>query len=102
MKTSEDARFTRDAILSKFEMAELSTDPQERAEWLTFVVVGAGPTGVELVGQIAELAHQVLPRDFRRVDTRAARIILLEGAPAVLPPFDKDLQDYTKGVLEKV
>ena len=63
-------------------MAELATDPQERAEWLTFVVIGAGPTGVELVGQIAELAHTVLPRDYRSVDTREARIILLEGAPA--------------------
>ena len=65
MKTVEDARLQRDAILAKFEMAELATDPQERAEWLTFVVIGAGPTGVELVGQIAELAHTVLPRDYR-------------------------------------
>ena len=85
MKTIEDARFTRDMILSKFEMAELATDPQERAEWLTFVVVGAGPTGVELVGQIAELAQQVLPRDYRDVDTTEARILLVEGAPSVLP-----------------
>ena len=91
MKTIEDARFTRDAILSKFEMAELATDPQERAEWLTFVVVGAGPTGVELAGQIAELAHQVLPRDYRDVDTTEARILLLEGASSVLPPFDPKL-----------
>ena len=76
-------------------MAELATDPQERAEWLTFVVIGAGPTGVELVGQIAELAHTVLPRDYRSVDTREARIILLEGAGAVLPPFAPKLQRYT-------
>src|SRR5215210_6896428 len=62
MKTVEDARYLRDAILAKFEMAEVVTDPQERADWLTFVVIGAGPTGVELVGQIAELAHTVLPR----------------------------------------
>src|SRR3954454_15523729 len=87
MKTVEDARYLRDSILAKFEMAEIATDPKERAEWLTFIVVGAGPTGVELVGQIAELAHTVLPRDYRSVDTREARIILLEGAPAVLPPF---------------
>ena len=86
----------RDAILSKFEMAELATDPQERAEWLTFVVIGAGPTGVELVGQIAELAHTVLPRDYRSVNTRDARIILLEGAPSVLPPFKPKLQAYTQ------
>src|ERR1700761_7750349 len=64
MKTMEDSRYLRDKIFSSFEMAELATDPAERAEWLTFVVVGAGPTGVELIGQIAELAHQVLPHDF--------------------------------------
>ena len=81
MKTVEDARYIRDSILSKFEMAEIATDPQERAEWLTFVVIGAGPTGVELAGQIAELAHTVLPRDYRSVDTKEARILLFEGAP---------------------
>jgi NADH dehydrogenase len=102
MKTIEDARYIRDRILSAFEMAELSTDPQERAELMTFVVIGAGPTGVEMVGQIAELAHTVLPRDYRSIDTRDARIILLEGAPSVLPPFDKKLQDYTRGQLEKM
>jgi NADH dehydrogenase len=102
MKTIEDARFTRDMILSKFEMAELATDPQERAEWLTFVVVGAGPTGVELVGQIAELAHQVLPRDYRDVDTTEARIMLVEGAASVLPSFDPRLQRYTHRTLEKM
>ena len=99
MKTVEDARYLRDAILSKFEIA---TDPQERAEWLTFVVIGAGPTGVELVGQIAELAHTVLPKDYRSVKTNEARIILLEGAGAVLPPFAKKLQDYTRRRLEKM
>jgi NADH dehydrogenase len=83
-------------------MAELTTDPRERAEWLTFVVIGAGPTGVELVGQVAELAHQVLPRDFRDVNTREARILLLEGAPSVLPPFDPKLQRYTQAQLEKM
>ena len=102
MKTIEDARFTRDAILSKFEMAEEAADPAERAEWLTFVVIGAGPTGVELVGQIAELAHTVLPRDYRSINTREARIVLLEGAPSVLPPFDKKLQAYTHRALEKM
>jgi NADH dehydrogenase len=102
MKTIEDARHLRDRILSAFEMAELATDPQERAEWLTFVVVGAGPTGVELVGQVAELAHKVLPLDYRSVDTREARILLLEGAPAVLPPFDAKLQRFTHERLEKM
>jgi NADH dehydrogenase len=102
MKTIEDARYLRDGILAKFEMAEIATDPAERAEWLTFVVVGAGPTGVELVGQIAELAHTVLPRDYRSADTRQARIILLEGAGAVLPPFAPKLQAYTQRRLEEM
>jgi NADH:ubiquinone reductase (H+-translocating) len=102
MKTIEDARYLRDRVLSAFEMAELSKDPKERAELLTFVVIGAGPTGVELVGQIAELAHTVLPRDYRSIDTTQARIILLEGAPSVLPPFDKKLQAYTHRQLEKM
>jgi NADH dehydrogenase len=102
MKTVEDARKLRHAILTAFEMAELATDPAERAEWLTFVVIGAGPTGVELVGQVAELAHKVLPRDYRDVNTTEARIVLLEGAPAVLPPFDEKLQRYTHRVLEEM
>jgi NADH:ubiquinone reductase (H+-translocating) len=102
MKTIEDARLLRDHILSAFEMAEIATDPRERADWLTFVVIGAGPTGVELVGQVAELAHVVLPRDYRSVNTREARILLLEGAPAVLPPFAAKLQRYTHRRLEKM
>jgi NADH:ubiquinone reductase (H+-translocating) len=102
MKTVEDARYLRDSILGKFEMAEMAADPVERAEWLTFVVVGAGPTGVETVGQIAELAHTVLPRDYRSINTREARIVLLEGAPSVLPPFHKKLQQYAHRQLEKM
>ena len=102
MKTIEDARYLRDRVLSAFEMAELSTDPAERNELLTFVVIGAGPTGVELVGQIAELAHTVLRRDYRSIDTSEARIILLEGAPSVLPPFDAKLQAYTQRQLESM
>jgi NADH dehydrogenase len=102
MKTIEDARHLRDAILLAFEMAELSADPVERAEWLTFVVIGAGPTGVELVGQVAELAHKVLPQDYRTVNTKEARILLLEGAGAVLGPFDEKLQRYTQHKLESM
>jgi NADH:ubiquinone reductase (H+-translocating) len=102
MKTIEDARYLRDSILAKFEMAEIATDPKERAAWLTFIVVGAGPTGVELVGQIAELAHTVLPRDYRSVNTTDARIILLEGAGAVLPPFAPRLQRYTQRTLDRM
>jgi NADH dehydrogenase len=102
MKTIEDARHLRDAILLAFEMAELSTDPVERAEWLTFVVIGAGPTGVELVGQVAELAHRVLPQDYRTVNTKEARILLLEGAGAVLGPFDEKLRRYAQHKLESM
>jgi len=102
MKTIEDARYLRDEILSSFEMAELATDPRERAEWLTFVVVGAGPTGVELAGQVAELAHTVLPRSFRDADTSEARIVLLEGAASVLPTFGPRLQRYAQRQLEKM
>jgi NADH dehydrogenase len=102
MKTIEDARHLRDRILSAFELAELATDHQERCEWLTFVVIGAGPTGVELVGQVAELAHIVLPPDYRSVDTTQARIVLLEGANAVLPSFDEKLQRYTSERLESM
>ena len=102
MKTIEDARYLRDRILLAFEMAELSTDPAERAEWLTFVVIGAGPTGVELVGQVAELAHMVLPKEYRSINTTEARILLLEGAPSVLPPFATKLQTYTHKRLEKM
>ena len=102
MKTLEDARDLRSHILSAFEMAELATDPAERAAYLTFVVVGAGPTGVELVGQLAELAHQVLPREYRSVVTAEARILLVEAGPAVLGAFHPKLQRYTQRRLEKM
>jgi NADH dehydrogenase len=102
MKTIEDARHLRDQILVAFEMAELATDPRERAEWLTFVVIGAGPTGVELVGQVAELAHQVLPPDYRSADPAEARILLLEGADAVLGSFHPALRRYTRRRLERM
>jgi NADH:ubiquinone reductase (H+-translocating) len=102
MKTLEDARRLRSHILGAFEMAELTDDPAERAAWLTFVIIGAGPTGVELTGQVAELAHRVLTRDYRAIDTRTATILLLDAAPAVLGPFAPKLQAYTKARLEKM
>lgn len=102
MKTIEDARYLRDGILAKYEMAELETDPAEKKRWLTFAIIGAGPTGVELAGQIAELAHIVLPRDYRHIDTKSTRILLIEGADSVLPPFDKKLQKYTHKRLTKM
>ncbi|MGY4652804.1 NAD(P)/FAD-dependent oxidoreductase [Mycobacterium sp. URHB0021] len=102
MKTLEDARHLRNHILGSFEMAELATDRAERDAFLSFVVVGAGPTGVEVVGQIAELAHGVLPGDYREIDTRQARIVLIEAGPAVLGPFDERLQRYTTRTLERM
>src|SRR4029078_4875107 len=102
MKTIEDARYLRDGILAKFEMAEIATDPPERADARPFVVIGAGPTGVELVGQIAELAHTVLPRDYRSVDIQEARIILVGVVTRVLLPFAARLQRYTQRKLEKM
>jgi NADH dehydrogenase len=101
MKTLEDARRLRSHILGAFEMAELAHDEEERAAWLTFVIIGAGPTGVELTGQVSELAHRVLPRDYRAADTRSAKILLIDAAPAVLGPFDEKLQHYTRRTLEK-
>ena len=102
MKTLEDARHLRSHILSAFEMAELATDPAERAAYLTFVVIGAGPTGVELVGQLAELAHEVLPKDYRSVATTEAKILLVEAVPAVLGSFHPKLRRYTQRRLEKM
>ncbi len=73
--------------MTAFEAAEVEPDPDRRAAWLTFAVVGGGPTGVELAGQIAEIARDTLRRDFRTIDTRAARILLVEMAERVLPAF---------------
>jgi NADH dehydrogenase len=101
MKTIDDALELRGRIFGAFELAELAETDEEIDRFLTFVVVGAGPTGVEMAGQIAELAHRTLRRDFRRVNTREARIILLDAAPQVLPPFGAKLGASTKKSLEK-
>jgi NADH dehydrogenase len=103
MKTLDDARKLRGDILSAFELAETVPDPSLRKALLTFVVVGAGPTGVELVGQVAELAKRVLPREYRWVDTaREIRVILVEAGPAVLGPFHPKLQRYARKHLVKL
>jgi NADH dehydrogenase len=91
MKSIDDALELRGRIFGAFELAELATDPAEIDRLMTFVVVGAGPTGVEMAGQIAELAHRTLRRDFRRIDPTSARIILLDAAPTVLPSFGEKL-----------
>src|ERR1700748_1701423 len=102
LKTLEDAGHLRSHILGAFEMAELATDPAERAAYLTFAVIGAGPTGVEVVGQIAELAHDTLPREYRSVTTTDAKILLIEAGPQVLASFAPKLQRYTQRRLGKM
>jgi len=87
MKSIDDALELRGRIFGSFELAELAEDEEQRARLMTFVVVGAGPTGVEMAGQIAELSHRTLRHEFRRIDPRRARVILLDAAPSVLPSF---------------
>ncbi|WP_428926102.1 NAD(P)/FAD-dependent oxidoreductase [Marinibacterium sp. SX1] len=99
LKTLEDATSIRRSVLTAFEKAERSTDPAEREALLTFAVVGAGATGVELVGIIAELAQQSLVKEFRHIDTRQARVLLVEAGPRVLPAFPESLSAYTEKAL---
>ena len=91
LKSVEEATLVRHKILYAFEVAERILDPVQRRAWLTFVIVGAGPTGVELAGAIAEIARQTLKNDFRSIHPAEAQIILLDGAPRVLMPFPEDL-----------
>lgn len=91
LKTIPDAAEIRRRFLMAFELAEKAEDPDERDACLTFVVVGGGPTGVELAGMIPSVARDVLPREFRRVDTRRARVYLIEALPRILPTFPEDL-----------
>jgi NADH dehydrogenase len=102
LKTLEDASRLRSHILGAFEMAELAADPAERAAYLTFAVIGAGPTGVEMVGQVAELAHDALPREYKSVATNEAKILLIEAGPEVLSAFAPKLQRYTRRRLQKM
>ncbi len=96
LKTIDDATYLRRRILLAFEKAEAETDPAELARLLNFVVVGGGPTGVEMAGAIAELAKRALARDFRSIDPRQARIILVEAAPRLLTPFDPSLSEAAR------
>ena len=102
LKTLEDATAVRRRILLSFERAERETDPERRAALLTFVIVGGGPTGVELAGTIVELAHLNLPREFRRIDTRRARVVLIEAGPRILPSFAEDLSAYAHASLQRL
>src|SRR5438128_7933347 len=102
LKTLEDATTLRRRILVAFERAERESDPERRAALLTFVIIGAGPTGVELAGTIAELARETLPPDFRNIDTHDARVLLIEAGPRVLAGFADDLSAYAQRSLEEL
>ena len=102
LKTLDGALELRDRILLAFEAAEAETDDAVREAWLTFVVVGAGPTGVEMAGQIAELAHDVLPREYRDVDTHRARVLLVEAGDRVLAAYGAKLSESAKRQLESL
>ena len=100
LKSIEDATTIRRRVLSAFERAEREPDPARKAVWLTFVLVGGGPTGVELAGAIAEIARYTLAGNFRHIDPASARIFLLEGSDRVLPPYTPDLSAKARSALE--
>jgi NADH:ubiquinone reductase (H+-translocating) len=100
LKTIDDAQAIRDRILGAYERAEWTTDEEERRRLLTFVVVGGGPTGVELAGALAEMAHRTLAKDFRNVDSRDARVVLVEGMDRVLGTFPAPLPVAAREQLE--
>jgi NADH dehydrogenase len=102
LKTLEDAFDIRRRILLAFEAAERETDPVKRTAWLTFVVIGAGATGVEMAGTLAEIARHTLKGEFRRFDPRNARIVLVEGMERVLPPYPADLSERARLQLERL
>jgi NADH dehydrogenase len=102
LKTIEDALDIRRRIFMAFEAAEKETDPEKRQAWMTFVVVGGGPTGVELAGAIAELAFVTLKQEFRSIDTAQARVFLLEGMDRILPPYPPDLSAAAQASLTRL
>jgi NADH dehydrogenase len=102
MKTIDDALELRGRIFGAFEMAELDSELERRDAWLTFAIVGGGPTGVELAGQIAELSHRALKRNYRTFDPKSARIVLLEAGDAVLASFPVSLQRRARRDLERL
>jgi len=102
LKTLEDAFEIRERILLAFEHAEREADPVKRASWLTFVVIGAGATGVEMAGTLAEIARHTLKGEFRRFDPRNARVVLVEGTDRVLPPYPPDLSERARLQLERL
>ncbi|MBZ9988162.1 NAD(P)/FAD-dependent oxidoreductase [Mesorhizobium sp. BH1-1-5] len=101
LKTVEDALEIRSRILEAFEAAEKTGDPDEQDAFLTFAVIGGGPTGVELAGMIAEIRSGPMRREFRRIDTRRARVLLVEAGPRLLAAFPPKLSDYARHALER-
>jgi NADH dehydrogenase len=102
LKTLKDALRIRQRVLLAFEVAEREIDEARRRAWMTFVIVGAGPTGVELAGTLAEVSRQTLARDFRHINTASARVILVEATPRVLGAYTEDLSDAARAQLEKL
>ena len=102
LKTVEDALEMRRRIFMAFEAAEKELDLEKRRAWLTFVVIGGGPTGVELAGAIAELAYHTLKNDFRNIDTSEAQVLLLEGLDRLLPPYDPELSAEAEASLTRL
>ncbi|MGH7869249.1 MAG: NAD(P)/FAD-dependent oxidoreductase, partial [Candidatus Dormibacteraceae bacterium] len=102
IKSLESALEVRRRIFTAFEAAEIEQDPKRREGWLTFVVIGGGPTGVEMAGQIAELARDTLSRDFRSIDPRCARILLVEASARLLPTFPPQLSTRAAHTLERL
>ena len=102
MKSIEGALEARRRLLFAFEEAEREQDEGRRRAWLTFVIIGGGPTGVELAGSLSEMAHRALPRDFRHIDTTSARIVLVEGLDRLLPAYSEHLSARAKQVLERL
>jgi len=102
LKTVEDALEVRRRVLSAFEAAERQTDPAELPPWLTFAIVGGGPTGLELAGALIEIGRHTVARDFRSFDPRRIRVVLIEGAPRLLPPYSERLSAAAKKQLERL
>src|SRR5687768_10632938 len=102
LRTLDDARAIRARVLSAFEAAEREPEPAARAAWLEFVVIGGGPTGVELAGTLAEIARHTLPREFRRADPRSARVHLVEAGPRVLAAMPESLSEKTRQQLQRL